>query len=117
MSTSVRSVVPFNREPSHPKKFSDDVDPKALWSLLNEEERAEFATVFQDPQGTKALELLEQHDVDSARFEPWWTVYASESNVVAAMPNDIVPLPNLPSGPTTTDSSKFAFNLFSIWSV
>jgi len=93
------------------------VDPKTLWSLLNEKERAEFATVFQDPQGTKAFELLEEHDVDTARFEPWWTVSASESNAVAAMPKDIVPLPTLPSGPATTDSSKFAFNLFSIWSV
>lgn len=113
-SILVRSVVRHAWRPSHPVIIGD-VEPGTLWSLLNEKERAEFTAVFQDPQGTKARELLEEHDVDAARFEPWWAV----SNIASAavLNNIAVPLHVFPSGATTASSPNFVFNLFSIWSV
>ena len=92
--------------------------PQTLWSLLNEKERTEFAAIFNEPHGTKARELLEEHDIDAARFEPWWTVSPRKNNRAAPLLSSIVsPLPALPSGATTIDFPNFAFNLFSIWQV
>jgi hypothetical protein len=112
----VGSTVQHAKKPSY-LDIVGDAESRTLWSLLNERERAGFTAVLQNPQGTKARELLEEHDVDAVRFEPWWTVLPPDNNAGAAVLNNIVvPLPALPTGATAT-SPNFAFNLFSIWSV
>lgn len=94
----------------------DDLDSEALWALLSEKERAEFSAALEDPSNAKVQEILEEHDIQSASFSPWWMTPSDDASTSPAG-ETIIPIPTLPSGPGSVDASKYLFNLTAIWRV
>lgn len=52
----------------------DSTTPDALWDMLTPAERSKFITVFNNPTGELAQQLLASESIEKDIQDPWWEV-------------------------------------------
>jgi hypothetical protein len=50
----------------------DSTNPDALWAMLTSAERSKFITVFNNPTGELAQQLLASESLEKEIQDPWW---------------------------------------------
>ena len=52
----------------------DSTTPDALWAMLTSAEQSKFLTVFNNPTGELAQQLLASESLEKEIQDPWWEV-------------------------------------------
>jgi hypothetical protein len=57
----------------------DTTTSDALWAMLTSAERSKFITVFNNPTGELAQQLLASESIEKEIQDPWWEALRSKS--------------------------------------